>query len=99
MMSARGHCDNGCSPWLMAIQLISMRCGTSWRRASPKLGLAHPAGSLPAHPHKSAHRLHASVVVPTYLDIPSDSGLTPQHNSLAHNIKLYAERLPMFRAH
>ena len=33
-----------------------------------------------------------------YVDIPSDTGLTPQHNSLAHNIKLYAERLPMFRA-
>jgi hypothetical protein len=31
-------------------------------------------------------------------DIPSDPGLTHQHNSLAHNIKLYAERLPMFRA-
>ena len=37
-------------------------------------------------------------LVPTYVDIPSDPGLTPQHNSLAHNIKLYAERLPMFRA-
>jgi hypothetical protein len=46
----------------MAIRLISTRCGTSWRRASPKLGLAHPARSLAAHPHKSAHRLHASVV-------------------------------------
>ena len=33
-----------------------------------------------------------------YADIPSDTGLTPQHNSLAHIIKLYAERLPMFRA-
>jgi hypothetical protein len=65
----------------------------------PKAWFSPPARSLPAHPHKSAHRLHASVVVPTYVDIPSDSGLTPQHNSLAHNIKLYAERLPMFRAH
>ena len=36
-------------------------------------------------------------LVPTYVDIPSDPGLTPQNNSLAHKIKLYAERLPIFR--
>ena len=27
-------------------------------------------------------------LVPTYVDIPSDPGVTHQHNSLAHNIKL-----------
>ena len=71
--------------------LIERRPGIS-ELFETKLGLAHPARSLPAHPHKSAHRLHASVVVPTYVNIPSDLGLTLQHNSLAHNIKLYAER-------
>ena len=63
----------------------------------PRRRTRQPTRQEASRPHKSAHRLHASVVVPTYVDIPSDLGLTPQHNSLAHNIKLYAERLPMLR--